>query len=129
MIVKDLRNSFNPCPKIKSDTNKKKQKIKQKSSKLTKKEKERFSILQENKTKCFLCGKYFERLDKHEAFGGSNRQKSMEWGLVYYLCRKCHTKAEIERVTKKYLQDYARNRFIKSYSKEKFLKEFGKNYI
>ena len=61
--------------------------IKKKTNKLRKLENNRFSILQEDKTKCFLCERKL-KLDKHEAFGGSNRQKSMQWGLVYYLCRK-----------------------------------------
>ena len=52
----------------------------------------------------------------------------MEWGLIYYLCRKCHQKADIDKTTRDYLHDYARQRFIKEYNKDKFLKEFGKNY-
>jgi len=127
-IVTDLSNSFNPYPKTIQKKTETRQKIKQKSSKLAKKERNRFSILQEDDTKCFLCCKQYKKLDKHEAFGGSNRQKSMEWGLVYYLCRKCHQKADLEEITRKYLHDYARQRFIKKYSKEQFLKEFGKNY-
>lgn len=128
MLVKDLSNSFNPYPKIKTEKKKEVKKIKQKSNKLAKKEKERFSILQKDEKKCFLCN-CKERLDKHEAFGGSNRQKSMLWGLVYYLCRKCHSKADLDKDTKQYLHDYAREKFIKKYGKEKFIKEFGKMYI
>lgn len=128
MLVKDLRNSFNPYPKIKQEKKKEVTKIKQKSSKLAKKENSRFSILQEDNTKCFICHKYL-KLDKHEAFGGSNRQKSMQWGLVYYLCRKCHSKADLEKKLRQYLHDYAREKFIKKYNEEQFLKEFGKRYI
>ena len=68
-------------------------------------------------------------MDKHEAFGGSNRQKSMVWGLVYYLCRKCHQKADTDKTIRNYLHDFARQKFVKKYDKEKFLKEFGKNYL
>lgn len=67
-------------------------------------------------------------MDKHEALGGSNRQKSMQWGLVYYLCRKCHSKADLDKDIKQYLHDYARNKFIEIYSEELFLKEFKKMY-
>ena len=129
MIVTDLSNSFNPYPKIMQKKKENKQKIKQKSNKLAKKERNRFSILQEDNTKCFVCGRQLKKLDKHEAFGGANRQKSMQHGLVYYLCRKCHQKADLDEITRKYLHDYARQRFIKKYDKEKFLKEFGKNYL
>lgn len=126
-IVKDLSNSFNPYPKIKVEKKKQTTKIKQKSSKLAKKERNRFSILQKDNTKCFICGKQI-KLDKHEAFGGSNRQKSMEWGLVYYLCRKCHQKADTDETIIDYLHDFARQKFIREYDEEKFLKEFGKNF-
>lgn len=102
--------------------------IKNKSKKLKKLEDNRFSILQEDTTKCFLCHRQL-KLDKHEAFGGSNRQKSMQWGLVYYLCRKCHSKADLEKTTRQFLHYYARKVFSEKYSEEKFLKEFGKNYL
>ena len=106
----------------------KQEKIKQKSNKLAKKEKNRFSILQKDNTKCFLCNKRV-KLDKHEALGGANRQKSIEHGLIYYLCRICHQKADLDKNIRQYLHNYAREKFIKKYDEEKFLKEFGKKYI
>lgn len=129
MIVTDLSNSFNPCPKNTIKKEKKKTRIKRKSSKLAKKEKDRFSILQEENNKCFLCKRTSKKLDKHEAFGGSNRQKSIEYGLVYYLCRKCHQKADLDKNTRQCLHNFARKEFIKIHNEEKFLKEFGKKYI
>lgn len=129
MIVTDLSNSFNPCPKNPIKKEKTQTQIKQKSKKLAKKEKNRFSILQKENCKCFLCKRELKKLDKHEAFSGANRQKSIEWGLVYYLCRKCHSKADVDKNTRIKLHNYAREKFIKKYNKEKFLEEFGKNYI
>lgn len=129
MIVTDLSNSFNPCPKNTIKKEKVKTRIKQKSNKLAKKEKDRFSILQKEDGKCFVCKRKFKELDKHEAFGGSNRQKSIEWGLVYYLCRKCHSKADLDKNTRQMLHDFAREEFIKMHGKEKFLIEFKKTYI
>lgn len=129
MIVTDLSNSFNPCPKNTIKKEKVKTRIKQKSNKLAKKEKDRFSILQKEDGKCFVCKRTFKKLDKHEAFGGSNRQKSIEHGLVYYLCRKCHQKADLDKNTRQNLHDFARKEFIKIYSEDKFLKEFSKNYL
>lgn len=67
-IVTNLSNSFNPVPKPDKKVEKTKQKIKQKTNKLAKKEKNRFSILQKDNTKCFLCNRQV-KLDKHEAFG------------------------------------------------------------
>ena len=107
-----------PGSKVKAKTQ-----IKKKSKKLAKKERERFSILQDDKNKCFLCHRQL-KLDKHEALGGRNRQLSMKYGLVYYLCRKCHSEAEINIETKNYLKEYARKIFIKNYSEEKFTEEF-----
>lgn len=129
MIVTDLSNHFNPCPKNTIKKEKTQTRIKQKSSKLAKKEKDRFSILQKENSKCFVCKREFKELDKHEAFGGSNRQKSIEHGLVYYLCRECHQKADLDKNTRQMLHDFAREEFIKRYNEKKFLKEFGKNYI
>ncbi len=128
MIVKDLTNSFNPYPKNKKEGKKTNKTIKKKSNKLAKKEKNRYSILQKETDRCFICGRCL-KLDKHEAFGGSNRQKSIEWGLIYYLCRICHSKVDLDEITRQYLHDYARTIFIKKYNAEKFLKEFGKNYL
>ena len=69
--------------------------IKKQSAKQKKKEKSRYSIVQSNNNECFLCKMQFEKLDTHEAFGGANRSKSIEWGLIYYLCRKCHQEADL----------------------------------
>lgn len=131
MVVTDLSNSFNPYqkPDLKTKKSGNKGTIKKKSNRLAQKEKKRFSILQEENGQCFVCKQYFKEVDKHEAFGGSNRQKSIEWGLVYYLCRKCHSKADIDKITRQMLHDFAREKFIEKHSEEKFLMEFKKNYL
>lgn len=123
-VVTDLSNSFHPYPKVSDKKAKASKQIKQKSNKLANKERKRFSILQ-SKKECFIC-KSKENLDKHEAFGGCNRQKSMEWGLVYYLCRICHTEVENNENMKKKLKIYAQGKFNMKYGAELFLKEFGK---
>lgn len=69
-----------------------------------------------------------QNLTKHEAFGGCNRQKSMEWGLVYYLCIMCHSKVTDNEDLKKELEEFARIEFITKYNAELFLKEFGRNF-
>lgn len=66
MLVSDLSNSFNPVPKIKLEKKKEVVKIKQKSSKLAKLEKNRFSILTNNLEKCYFCSK--KRKELHEVF-------------------------------------------------------------
>lgn len=128
-IVSNLSDSFNPCPKAISKEKKKNTQIKKKSSKLAKKEKERFSILQEDTNSCWLCGKYVRKADKHEVFGGFNRQKSMEFGMIINLCRECHQKVDVNKNVRDTLHSFAKVQFIKKYGKEKFIKEFGKNYM
>ncbi len=100
--------------------------IKKKSRKLAKKERKRFSILQSGK-RCFICN-CKENLTKHEAFGGCNRQKSMEWGLIYYLCVMCHREVTDNEKIKKKLEGFARSKFIMNYDADLFLKEFGRNF-
>lgn len=80
MIVTNLSGSFNPCPKNPIKKENTTTKIKQKSKKLAKAEKNRFSILQEENGKCFICNRQLKKLDKHEALGGSNRQKVFNIG-------------------------------------------------
>ncbi len=53
-------------------------------------------------------------------FGGRNRRLSMKYGLVYYLCRKCHSEAEKNIETKKYLQSLSKEHFIKEYPNKNF---------
>lgn len=37
---------------------------------------------------CYYCGTY--NADRHEVYGGPNRQKSIQMGFQIDLCRKCH---------------------------------------
>lgn len=52
----------------------------------------------------------------------------MEWGLIYYLCLRCHRKVTDNEKIKKKLEGFARSVFIMKYSAELFLKEFGRNF-
>lgn len=106
---------------------KQKKKMKNKSKKLAKLERNRYSILTDNLEYCFVCElerKKIKKEDLHEVFGGRNRRKSIEYGLVIPLCRKCHTKATNDVEFYKKLQKIAKEEFIYRYSKEKFLEEF-----
>lgn len=119
-----------PKTKIKEKSNieLKRTEIRKKSKKMAKLEKNRFSIIQTNKNRCFLCENNKEekdiKIDKHEAFGGRNRKKSIEYGLVYYLCRIHHSEAETNIKTKRYLQTLAKGYFIKEYPDKDFQEIF-----
>lgn len=130
----DYSNFAFPKAKIKEKkkTELKRTEIRKKSKKMTKLEKNRFSIIQSDKNRCFLCENNKEKkdiktdvkIDKHEAFGGRNRKKSIEYGLVYYLCRIHHSEAETNIKTKRYLQTLAKGYFIKEYPDKDFQEIF-----
>lgn len=122
------RINFDRCKCCKNKEYKKYKEIRNKSKKLAKAERNRISIIQNDTEKCFVCDQKVH-LDKDEAFGGSNRQTSIKWNLIYYLCRICHDKKDIDKELRQKLHNHAKEVFIEKYGEELFLKEFGKNYI
>ena len=70
MIVTDLSNSFNPCPKNKRIKNKK--------------------LLQDKKGICQVCGKKGATEKHHKKSKGSNGDDTEE--NLIEVCRICHTK-------------------------------------
>ena len=96
------------------------------------------SIIQKDKTRCFLCGMngYIEPLDKHHIFGAALRSKSEKYGLTVYLHHnRCHIFGEnaVHRDAKvnRRLQQIAQREAMKyhNWTEEDFRKEFYKNYI
>ena len=96
------------------------------------------SIIQEDKTKCFLCGKngYGDRLEEHHIFGGANRKNSEKYGLKVYLCgnehhrlgrSSVHQNAEIANKLKRIAQFTAMTYY--KWSEDDFRRIFGKSYI
>jgi hypothetical protein len=96
------------------------------------------SILQKDKTKCFLCKQNAcgDPLDKHHVFFGAMRSKSEKYGLTVYLHHnKCHIfgenavhrNAEVNRK----LQAFAQKKAMKVYGwdVDTFRKGFYKNYL
>lgn len=121
----DLSKEFNPVPKPPKTKKKGQNKIKKKSSKLAKLERNRYSIITYNLDICYICQKHRkEHLD--EVFGGRNRQTSMKYGLVIPICFKCHRKLTDNPILKKGIQEEAKQKFIQKHSEEKFIKEFGR---
>ena len=64
--------------------------LKSRTNKQSKREKERFSIIYPDLTKCCICGSN-SNINKHEVFYGKNRQNSIKYGLVIPLCLNHHT--------------------------------------
>lgn len=97
------------------------------------------SILQANKSVCFLCGEMAgaDPLDKHHVFGGTGRRKLSErYGLTVYLhhfrCHEfgpesVHVNAEVSLELKRIAQRKAME--VHGLSVEEFIEIFGKNYL
>ena len=101
--------------------------IRKRTNKQNKLEKQRFSILTTDFTKCYICGK--PKNEIHEIFSGSNRQTSMKLGLCIPICRLCHNRWEINKEFRKKYQLIGRNKFIELYGYDKFMQEFKKSYL
>lgn len=100
--------------------------MKKKSNKLAKAEKNRFSIVQNDMSTCFFCGRQAESI--HELIGGMNRQTSIKWGLCVGACIRCHRILEDNEEIKQKYQGLGQDTFEKKYSHELFMTEFKMNY-
>lgn len=136
MIVTDLSQSFHPVPKESGRKDKRKaesSRIKQKSSKLTKLERNRFSIITKNLEHCYICYKKgmknIPKDDLHELLEGKNRQVSMKYGLVIPICRKCHNLVTNDKTLQDKLHKVAQKEFEKHYKTENFIQIFGQSYL
>ena len=109
-------------PKQKQLKEKKQYRLKNKSSKLAKLERNRFSILTNNLEKCYFCEN--TNIELHEVFRGRNRQKSMSWGLVIPACRKHHKLLTDNKEFSLQLENKAKRIFIKKYSEENIEETF-----
>lgn len=121
----DLSKEFHPVPKPPKTDKKKPKKIKKKSSKLAKLERNRYSIITYNLNICYVCKKK-KKDNLDEIFGGRNRQKSMQYGMVIPICFECHRELTDNPLKKREIQEKAKEIFIKKYSEEKFIEEFRK---
>ena len=99
-----------------------------KSAKLVKLERNRFSAFTDDLDHCIICKRKKEHL--HEIFFGANRKKSMQYNFVIPLCHKCHSEMHINKEWQEYWhvkgQEYW-ERFIGS--REEFIRVFGKSYL
>lgn len=136
MIVTDLSQSFHPVPKESGRKDKRKaesSRIKQKSSKLAKLERNRFSIITKDLEHCYICTKKgmknIPKDDLHELLEGKNRQVSMKYGLVIPICRKCHNLVTNDKTLQDKLHKVAQKEFQKHYKTENFIQIFGQSYL
>ena len=71
--------------------------MRNKTYKLQKLEKNRFSILTNDMEHCFICKNPF--IDIHEIYGGRNRKVSMQNGFCVPLCRERHEFVTLNIIT------------------------------
>lgn len=79
---------------------------------------------------CELCGRPADH--RHHVFGASNRDKSEQYGMVAYLCHRCHTNSNMAvhrcRKTDLMLKIRYQEKFEAENPDKSFIEIFGRNY-
>lgn len=94
------------------------------------------SIMQDDLSVCFLCGRSDDKLDRHECIhsdmGGVLREKSKRYGLWVMLCHQSchpmvHKDAALGLVLKREAQQKAMERY--GWSEREFRESYGRSYL
>ena len=96
-------------------------------SKITRLERNRFSILTTDMDHCYVCGAY--KQDIHEIYEGSKRIASMKNGCCLPVCRKCHQRFHNDRDFALVYKKLFQKKFEEVYPDVDFLTIFYKNYL
>ena len=115
-----------PCSKTQPKTQKT---IKMRSSKQTRLERNRFSILTNDLEYCVICRAKKEQL--HEVCFGRNRINSIKYGLVIPLCSLHHAEMHRNKEWQDYWYIVAQKKFMDYYHKsiDEFIEIFKINYL
>lgn len=101
--------------------------MKYKSNKIKKLERNRWSIITDDLSRCYECGK--PAVNLHEVYEGSYRVRSMENGMVLPLCYQCHIKIHYDRnLALKYKMMFQK-KFEESHTRDEFIDLFVKSYL
>ena len=101
--------------------------MRNKTYKLQKLEKNRYSILTDDLEHCFFCKN--EYVDIHEIYGGCNRKMSMRSGFCVPLCRQHHRYVTYNVSAGLYLKTLCQKTFEETHSRADFMRIIGKNYL
>lgn len=104
--------------------------IKKRTYKQSKNEKERFSIIYQDLTKCCVkgCLTPYYKVEKNEVFEGAFRGRSIKHGAVCPFCKNHHSKFHNDiNFNLEYKMLFQRE-YVRMYSIEWFIKNFGQNY-
>lgn len=118
---------------------KEKKMLKSRTNKQTKREKERFSIIYPDLTKCCVCGlktgdfdkriNQYTCIEKNEVFEGSYRQISIRLGMVAPLCIFCHKQFHKDILGMNlYFKVRFQKEYLKNHTREEFIGSFGQDY-
>ena len=102
-------------------------KMKSKSSKLAKLERNRFSLFTDDLEHCIICGKKKDNI--HEVIYGRNRINSMKYGLTIPLCNYHHRLIHSNSILANEYKKRGQAMFNKTYPDLKFEDIFRKNYL
>ena len=104
-------------------------KLKKRTSKQAKLERNRFSILTNDLEHCVICGAKKDHL--HEVFFGRNRTNSIKWGCVIPLCSAHHVEMHKNKEWQEYWHIIAQKKFMEYYHKsiDEFIDAMKKNYF
>lgn len=100
---------------------------KNKSNKLAKLERKRFSLIYTNLNKCACCPG--QQVHKNEVFEGAKRSISMKYGFVIPLCPKHHDIFHNNREFALKYKKMFQKEFEKTHTREEFLEIIHHNYL
>ena len=96
--------------------------------------------MQQDLSRCYICGSFVGKLDRHEIFHadmrGKQRAKSKAWGLWVTLCHdSCHENGkfavhrnkDVDMMLKREAQQRAMDYY--GLKTDEWIAEFGKNYL
>ena len=101
--------------------------LKKRTSKQSKLERNRFSILTSDLDHCVICNSKKDHL--HEVFFGRNRLNSIKYGLVIPLCLNCHEEMHRNKEWQEYWHKKGQQAFIVHYPNLDFMEIFKINYL
>ena len=103
-------------------------KMKTKSNKLVKLERNRKSIFTDDLEHCYICGKSKDHL--HELFFGRNRLVSIKFNFVIPVCSICHHRCHFDTDIISFYRKECQSYYEKNIgSRDEFIAEFKRNYL
>ena len=101
--------------------------MKNKTSKLARLEKSRYSILTDDLKHCAICKK--EQVDIHEIYSSGSRKQSMIYGFCCPLCRQCHQHITLNYQDNLRLKQICQKKYEETHTREEFIAIIHKSYL